>query len=250
MLALVGLVPVATAEVVQKQGVRVQVHGDLLPQRLPRHDMAPIAVSISAQVGSAPSLELEPQLQRIVIAINSFGRLRTRGLPRCRYGHINPSTTQEAIEACGSALVGEGHFSADVRLPEQSPFPSEGKVLAFNGLYKGRPALFAHIYGTEPIPTSFVLPFLLRSSDGTYGTVLEASLPQVTGNWGFVKGLSMTLRRTFTFRGRQMSYLSASCPAPGGLTVVPFPLARTGFVFAGGPSMSIVVTDVCRVKRP
>jgi hypothetical protein len=62
-------------------------------------------------------------------------------------GHINPSTNQEALEACRSSLVGEGGFSANVKLPEQSPFPSEGRLLAFNGTIGGKPAMFGHIYG-------------------------------------------------------------------------------------------------------
>jgi hypothetical protein len=76
------------------------------------------------------------------------------------------STTAEAISACRSSLVGTGTFSANVKLPEQSPFPSEGKVLAFNGRFKGRPAILAHIYGTRPVPTSYVLPFTISRGKG------------------------------------------------------------------------------------
>jgi hypothetical protein len=37
------------------------------------------------------------------------------------------------MEACDGSLVGRGHFSADVELPEQTSFPSEGRILAFDG---------------------------------------------------------------------------------------------------------------------
>ena len=46
------------------------------------------------------------------------------GLPVCRVDQIQPSTTDGALAACRRSLVGEGHFSANVKLPEQSPFPS------------------------------------------------------------------------------------------------------------------------------
>jgi hypothetical protein len=245
-LLFLGVTSVSTAEVAQEQGVRVSVQGKLSPLKLPRIGTAPVAISFSGKIG-ATSPSGPPQLQKIAIAINSHGKLSTHGLPRCRFGKISPSTTSEALAACGSSLVGEGSFSADVKLPEQSPFPSHGKVLAFNARYKGSPAIFAHIYGTEPVPTSFVLPFLLRETTGTFGTVLEASLPRVTGEWGFVTGLSMTFDRTFSRRGRRASYLSAGCPAPKGFPGAVYPLAKTTFSFEGGLTLSSVLNRSCKV---
>jgi hypothetical protein len=235
----------AVATVVQKKGVRVTVNGKLAPHRLPRHGAAPVAVSIAGHIASA-SAATPPQLRTLRIAINRQGRLSYRGIPRCRMKHINPSTTREALASCGSSLVGEGHFSADVKLPEQSPFPSEGKILAFNGKLRGRPAIFAHIYGTKPVPTAYVLPFLIRSSDGTFGTVLEASLPQVTGEWGFVTGISIRLERRFAYRGKTHSFLAAGCPAPDGVGTTLFPFMRATFGFTGGLTLTDTVSETCR----
>lgn len=247
--ALVGsaalLSPLAYAETKEENGVRVSVDGKLLPKKLPRHGTAPVAVSVSGRIDSKPSSP-PPQLKKLTIAINRHGHLSSRGLPRCRIGHIDPSTTSEAMATCGSALVGEGTFSANVRLPEQSPFPSNGKVLAFNGKLNGRPAIFAHIYGTDPVPTSYVLPFFIKSSGGTFGTILETSLPRVTGEWGYVTGISMTLDRRFTVRGKRRSFLSAGCPAPDGFGVAVFPLIRTSFGFEGGVKVTSTVNRVCK----
>jgi hypothetical protein len=245
-LIVLSLTPLAPAEVAQKDGVRVSVSGSLAPNRLPRAGTAPIAVSFAGRIRPTSSAVV-PQLAEIAIAINSHGKLLTNGLPRCRLGQISPSTTTEALAACRSSLVGEGSFAADVRLPEQSPFPSDGKVLAFNGRYQGRPAIFAHIYGTEPIPTSYVLPFLISNTQGTYGTVLRALLPRVTGEWGFVNGISMRLNRSFAYRGERRSYLSAGCPAPAGFPGVNFPLAKTTFAFEGGLKLSSVLIRTCKV---
>jgi hypothetical protein len=234
------------AEVAQKGSVRVSVQGSLSPTKLPRSGTAPVAISFAGRIRSTSPGD-PPQLQKISVALNSHGHLRTDGLSRCRIGHISPSTTSEALAACRASLVGEGHFSANVKLPEQSPFPSAGKILAFNGRLGGRPAVFAHIYGTEPVPTSYVLPFLIKGVNGTYGTVLEASLPQVTGDWGFVSGISMRLGHSFTVRGKSESYISASCPAPKGFPGVVFPLARTTFSFDGGMRLSSVLSRSCEV---
>lgn len=242
------LVPLVSAEVSQKQGVRVSVNGSIKPSKLPRTGTAPVAVSFAGKIGSSGGGG-PPQLEEISIAINRNGRLDTRGLPRCRMGRIDPSTTRDAIVACRSSLIGEGSFSANVKLPEQSPFPSRGKVLAFNGRLGGRPAVFAHIFGTSPVPTSVVLPFVITGTRGTFGTLLSASLPRVTGDWGYVTGISMTLSRRYSYRGKPRSYMSAGCPAPSGFRRVFFPLARTSFAFAGGVTVTSTLTRSCRVRR-
>lgn len=239
--------PATTSVAVQRGPVRVSVDGKLTPHALPRHGAAPVGIAVSARiVGTGKGAP--PQLRRIAIAINRNGHFTPAGLPLCRVHEIQPSTTAGALAACRGALVGEGHFAANVKLPEQSPFPSQGKVVAFNGRVHGKPAILAHIYGTQPAPTSYVLPFLIRSSRGTYGNVLEASLPQATGDWGYVTGLRMSLRRSFRYRGARRSYLSAGCPAPSGFPGAVFPLARTSFVFAGGMTLASVLDRSCRAK--
>lgn len=227
-----------SAEVSQEDGVRVSVTGKMSPTTLPRSGTAPVAVSLSGHIVPTKPGAL-PKLRRISIGINRYGKLDTRGIPVCRLGHIDPSTTVEAMAACGPSLVGEGHFSANVKIPEQSPFPSQGKVLAFSGKLKGEPAIFAHVYGTQPVQTSYVLPFQIEKGNGTYGTTLEASLPNFTGEWGYVTGLSLNLDRRF---------LSAGCPAPKGFPGVVFPLMRTSFGFGGGLTLTSVLNRNCRVR--
>jgi DNA-binding beta-propeller fold protein YncE len=238
----------ASASVVeQRRGVRVSFNGKLTPHVLPRHGTAPVGIVVDAQIGATGG-EDPPQLRRITIAINRNGHFTSKGLPICRVDQIQPSTTDGALAACRRSLVGEGFFSANVKLPQQSPFPSAGKVLAFNGKVNGRPAILAHIYGTDPAPTSTVLPFLLREGRGTYGTTLEASLPQATGSWGYVTGLRMNLRRSFSYRGHSRSFLSAGCPAPAGFPSASFPLAKTSFAFAGNLTLEAVLTRTCKAR--
>jgi hypothetical protein len=232
------MLPSARAEVAQKDGVRVSVAGKLTPWKLPRSGAAPVAVSVSGRIVPTVPGTL-PKLEAIEIAINSYGEVETGGIPVCRLGKIDPSTTSEALAACRPSLVGEGSFSADVKIPEQSPFPSKGKVLAFNGKLRGKPALLAHIYGTEPVRTSYVLPFAIEETKGTYGTLLEASLPNVTGEWGFVTGVSLNLQPRFA---------AASCPAPKGFRGAVFPLMRTTFGFDGGLKLKSVLNRSCRVR--
>ncbi len=229
----------AQGEVSQKQGVRVTVNGGISPKRLPRRGSAPVSVSVSGDIEAKGGASALPQLQHLSIAINSAGELNLKGIPHCRINHINPSTNEEALAACRSSLVGEGAFRANVVLPEQSPFPSVGKLLAFNGTIGRQPALFAHIYGTKPIPTSYVFAFRVKQTKGTYGTVLETSFPRATGEWGYVTGISLKLDKRF---------LNAGCPAPKGLTKVPFPLTKTSFEFKGGLNITSTLTESCEAR--
>ena len=232
---------------VQKGPIRVAVSGGLAPTRLPRAGAAPVNVTVGGLISSTdPSSP--PQLRRVSFAFNRAGRLDTEGLPRCRLSDIDPSSTRQALAACRGALVGEGRFAAAVRLPEQSPFPSDGKVLAFNGVLHGKPVVFAHIYGTKPVPTSVVLVLRVHHSRGAFGTRMDASLAGLTGEWGYVRSITLRLGRKFSYQGRRRSYLSAGCPAPKGFPGAVFPLARASFSFAGGKTLSATLTRSCRVR--
>ena len=246
-IALVALLAatLAHAEIVQRGNARVSVKGAIAPTRLPRQGSAPVRVSVSAKIAAAHGGD-PPQLRQIAIAINRNGHFDNKGLPSCALRQIQPATTAVALAACRSALVGEGRFSAKVLFSQNSPFPSAGKIYAFNGYLGGKPAILAHIYGTDPVPTSFTLPFVLAPSKGTYGTVLRASFPEVTGNAAYVTGLSLNLGRSFHFHGERHSYLSAGCPAPKGFSGASFPLARSEFSFAGGRELRAVVSRSCR----
>jgi hypothetical protein len=245
-MASLALAAPSGAEVMQRNGVRVTFGGDLSPERLPRSGTAPIAVSLSAKIdpvgkGSAP------QLRKISIAINKYGRIDSTGLPVCRTSDIQPSTSAKALQACGSSLVGSGRFSARVLLPEQTPFPSDGKILAFNGVHEGKPAILAHVYGTSPAPTSFTMPFVIGTSGGKFGTTMTARLPEVTTEWGYVTSLDLNLKRTYRWGGKARSFAVAGCPAPKGFPGAVFPFAKASFGFAKF-TIGSTITRTCKAR--
>jgi DNA-binding beta-propeller fold protein YncE len=229
----------SASEVVQHGGVRVSFQGALAPRTLPRHGSRPVRASVGAKVIPLGKRK-PPQLRRIEIAINRNGHFSPGALPTCRLDEIQPATTEAALAACRRSLVGKGTFSARVLLPEQAPFPSSGRVYAFNARWHGRPAILAHVYGTEPLPTSYTLPFELVSQHGTFGTLLRASLPAVTAESAYVTSITLTLGR-----GR---YLTAGCPAPSGFREAVFPFARATLAFAGERNLDQTLTRSCRAE--
>lgn len=249
LLALaLALAAPAAGEVTQEGNLRVSFTGGISPNALPRAGTAPVEVRFGGEIKSLDG-QTPPQLRTISLAINRKGRLDYRGLPACYYHQIHPASTREAIRTCPDSVIGKGSFTADVLLPEQSPFPSNGEVTAFNGIFHGRHVVFAHVFGTTPLPQSQVLVFELGRTTGTYATTLTAELPQVAAEWGYVSGLSLDLRRVFRFRGQTRSFISAGCPAPAGFRVGVFAFARASFGFEDGRTLGVTMTRSCRVKK-
>lgn len=237
------------ADVVQKGNLRVAVTGGFSPKRLPRRGAASIAVTVGGSIATVDG-NLPPQLKGLRIELNRHGRLETRGLPRCRLGQIQPGSTAHALGACRRALVGRGSFSVEVLLGTQVPYPTTGRLLVFNGSYKGRPALLGQIYSAHPFASSFVIPFQVdRLRHGPFGIVLTARLPPAFTSWGYVTGLEMRLSRRYTYRGHRYSFLSASCPAAAGFSEGSFTLAGATFAFAGGRALSSTLAGSCTVRQ-
>jgi hypothetical protein len=235
----------AHAEVVQKRNVRVNFEGSLTPKALPRSGTAPVRVSVGADITALGKSEHPPRLRTLTIAINKYGRFDPNVVPKCQLQEIQPASTENALAACGASLIGKGTFQAKVLLGKQAPFPSSGTLYAFNGVVDGRPAILAHVYGENPVPTSFTLVFKMQQRSGTYGTVLSASLPEATGSSGYITELSLDLGKQVRSHGKTSSYLSASCPAPAGFPGADFPFAKAGLSF-GSFAVDAVVTRSCK----
>lgn len=243
-LAILCIAGQAGAEVVQRGHLRVGLEGELKPRTLPRHGSAPVRVSVAMKIDSTNDTD-PPQLRTIAIAINSFGHFNPDVVPQCTVREIQPATTANALRACGDSLVGVGSFGATVQFTQQVPFPAAGKLYAFNGVYRGKPAILAHVYGTDPVPTSFTFPFIVEKGRGTFGTVLRTSFPKVSGNAGYITSLSLDIGRTLRAHGTTQSVLTASCPAPEGFPGATFPFVKASLGF-GSRTLTSTLTRNCK----
>jgi len=247
MVTLFASAPLAHAELAARGDLFITFSGGIAPDVLPRDARAPISVRIDGRVRTLSGAR-PPALRRISIAINRGGRLDARGLPVCRQGQIEPSSTREALARCGPALVGHGSYDADIAFPEQSAFPSHGRIVAFNAAIGGKRAILAHVYGTDPVPITRVIVFHVRESSGTYGTILTGAFPATLNRWGYLKQISLNLHREYTYRGQRRSYLTAACEAPPGFSGAVFPFAHASMTFADGRTLSSTLTRSCKVR--
>ncbi len=237
----------ATGAVVQTEGVRITVLSQIQPYKLPREGTAPIAVFVSGHLAT-PTGEIPPQLNELSVQVNRHGLLQSEGLPSCPQKKIQPSSTERALSVCGPALIGSGQFWAHIVLAGQEPYPTHGRLLIFNGKKGRKPLLLAHIYTQNPFNASFVIAFSIsKIHKGTYGTQLRAAFPQALGSWGYVDRIKLTLKRKYRYKGKELSYFNAGCPAPGGTRRTVFPLAYVSFSFAGRPDIGKAINKSCGV---
>ena len=248
VLAALTSTGLARAELSQEGNLRISFSGGFTPRSLPRERPAPVSVDIRGAIGTTDGSH-PPALRRIEVALNRNGRLSTRGLPPCSAPQLQSTSTETALERCGPALVGRGHFGADVEFPSLSPIPAAGRMLAFYGRQDGRPALLLHLYGTTPVRATFVLPLTIsHRAKGRFGTVLSASIPTLAAGTGSVTEIDLRIGRSYSFHGQRRSFISASCAAPAGFPGAVFSLARSNFYFADGRQLTTTLTRDCRVR--
>lgn len=247
LLAL-SLLALARADTVAGDNVRVSFHGRISPPALPRSRPAPVSLHVAGSVqpiaGGRPAA-----LERLTVQVNRHAHFTTRGLPSCPVRRLYSSSTRQALATCGQALLGTGYFTSHIDIPEQAPFPARGRVLAFNTTRKGHSALAIHVFGRTPAAISNVLGgSLLRSgpAGGNLGPKLTIEMPKIGDDWGYVTGFDLTLHRRYSYRGRRLSLITASCPAPPDLDRVPFKAARGTFDLAGGETITRTVSGTCR----
>jgi hypothetical protein len=241
----------AFAAVEQSGELRVSVSTRISPYRLPRTGTAPITAHVAGHVSSTTG-GVPPQLTSFVILVNRHAQIESAGLPTCTLGRLQPGTNARALKECGASLVGSGHFWASVVFSENRPYNTTGRLMIFAGRRGPEPVIFAHIYTTQPFPTSFVVTFAIHQiHKGPWGTELTASLPSALGSWGFVDRIKLNIGRTFHLPGgSERGYLEAGCPALSGTDTVPaFPLAHAELSFADGEQLSTTITRPCGVTR-
>lgn len=239
---------IARGEISGSDGLFVSFGGGFTPHSLPRDRDVPVTVKLDVSIKTVDGTR-PPQLRRISLAVNRYGRLTTRGLPTCRPALLESTDPRTALARCRPALVGRGHFIANVEFPNRAPFPVNGKMLAFNGRAHGRPAILLHIHGSNPVAVTVVLTFTIRHpKQGKFGTVLSAKIPRLASDLGYVTDVALVFNRQYRFRGREYSFLSARCAAPAGFPGAIFSFTRGTFTFAETKPIVTTLTRDCVVR--
>jgi hypothetical protein len=238
---------VARGELSQSGNLRIFFDGGFTPSSLPRDRPAPVTVHVEGRIATTDGSH-PPPLQSLEIELNRNGRIASPGLPVCVSATLQSTSSEAALARCRPALVGKGHFNAEVSF-EGGPVAADGRILAFNSHRQGKPALMLHLFITVPVRATFILPLTItHRRQGQFGTVLSARVPKLAGGLGSITEIQLSIGRRYAYRGERRAYVSASCAAPAGFPGAVFPFARGSFSFAGGRTIHTTLTRDCRVR--
>jgi hypothetical protein len=215
----IGLALIATAsalaepKVVRVGNLVFRDNGFISPSTLPRHEQAPIAAILNGSIGTVDGSH-PPAIEGVIADFDKSIRVNAKGLPACRRDQLVARSTAAARKACPDAIVGSGNGEVEVTFPEQAPLDAKGPITLFNGGVRGSTTLlFIHAYVNVPAPTAVIATVkLTRIHRGHYGTHAVAQIPRIAGGAGSVTRFKLTIDRTFTAKGKEASYLTASCP--------------------------------------
>jgi hypothetical protein len=246
LIALLGAAA-AQGELSQKGNLRISFNGGFTPRSLPRDRPAPVTVNVEGSIGTTDGSR-PPALKGFEIELNRHAQISTRGLPACSTPLLQSTTSEAALARCRPALIGEGSFAASVESAGKL-IPAGGRILAFNGVVHGGPAMILHFYTSVPVRVTLVLPLAIsHQSKGQFGTVLAARIPTLAGGLASITELKLKIGREYRSRGQRLSFISASCAAPAGFPGAIFGFARGNFHFADQRTIVTTLTRDCHAR--
>lgn len=212
-VAVTGIAVAVKPVVIELGNLVLKANGGVTPKALPKKKMVPVTVSISGDISTKDGTH-PPALRETIIDFDKNGTVNAKGLPVCKKGQITVRSTNAAKKACPKAIVGEGSAEADVAFPGMKSFKARGPLVLFNGgVQGGTTTMFIHFYAPVPAPTAIITTVkITKVRAGRYGIRTIAKLEQIAGGAGSAIQFEFKVHRTFTYKGRKQSYVSARCP--------------------------------------
>jgi len=207
MVALVvgGIAVAAKPTVIQVGNLKLTFNGGFSPTALSKTKQTPIKLNVSGKIqttdGSHP-----PALKEFILETDKNGGINAKGVPQCKQGKIEATTTAAAEKACKAAIIGKGTTGVEVLFPESAPIPIKSKLLLFNGGIKGgKTTIYIHAFLSNPVAAAIVTTVKVQKhKNGRFGLKSVASVPKIAGGSGSVTNFSLLIN--------EPGYLSAKCP--------------------------------------
>jgi hypothetical protein len=241
-LSVAGIAAAEKATVVRAGNLILTVNGGFTPKALSKTTQTPISLNVSGKIATADGTH-PPAVESIVVETDKNGAVNAKGLAACTSGALQSRDTKAAEKACPDSIVGKGNTEVEVEFPEQAPFTAKGPLVAFNGGVKGNTTtLLVHAYVAVPTPTAIVTTVKIsKVHNGRYGLKSIATIPKIAGGSGSATAFSLNINRKFTYKGKQVSYLTAKCP-DGHLD------AKATAIFKGGTRATGSIVRKCTPK--
>jgi hypothetical protein len=180
--------------------------GELNPSTLPKTKRVPAALTIRINAETTNPDGVPDTMTNVLLNFDDDGTVTTKGLPICR-ANLAGLTTEQARQRCRSSMIGKG--TAQAFAP--GDVPTGATVTLFNGPKQGRnPTVILHARATE-LPITVVLRGVIRDSreGADFGKALD--MPVVLPPGSSFVNIRTTVKRTWRFRGKKLSYITARC---------------------------------------
>jgi hypothetical protein len=233
---------VASADTVKSGNLEFTLNGGFSPKTLPKKTLAPITLSTSGKIKTLDGTH-PPALKEFFGEVDKNGAIDVKGYPTCKAGKLQAQDTKHAKAACSTSIIGKGKTDVEILFEESKPVPVKSELVVFNGgVSGGTTTLYVHAYITFPVPAAIVTTVKIKKiNKGPYGYSFKATIPKIAGGSGSVTSFDLSINKTFNYKGKKVSVLSAKCPT-GKLQ------ARGTAVFSDGTRLSTGIVRPCTGK--
>jgi len=217
------------------------IEASVAPKALYKKTASPAALNVEVKTGKSDGGVPSPAVHDVIDFDQNLA-LATKGLATCSATQLQNTTTEAAELACGKAKIGSR--LGDHVLPLGSLYTEPTKVTAFNGVPQGgKPVVLLHAYGTSPIQTTLVLVGTVSNygKEG-FGPRLDVTIPPIAGGAGVITDFKVKIQKSWTYKGKKMSFVNAKCPASRKLKY------RGAFTYADGTTIDADTTQACTPK--
>jgi hypothetical protein len=192
--------------------LELTANGGFTPTAISATKQTPIELKASGEVKEADGGH-PPAAREIIIEGDKNAEVHVKGIPTCSSGQLQATTTEAALAACKSALIGEGQTTAQVAFTEQKPIDIPSKLLLFNGGERGgKITWFVHAYFSNPISGAIVTTVTIsKIHKGPFGTLAIAKVPQIAGGSGAIISFNLNIKKSVKVGGKTINPVSAKC---------------------------------------
>jgi hypothetical protein len=246
LAALVAIAIPASAALAREtatgpDGNTQSIEASVAPKALYGKTASPATLNVEVKTGKSDGGVPSPPVHDVIDFDQNLS-ITTKGLPTCTASQLQNTTTEAAEQVCAKAKIGTG--SATTLLPLSVLYTEPTKVTAFNGAPQGgKPVVLLHAYGTTPLQTTLVLVGTVSNygKEG-YGPRLDVSIPAIAGGAGVITDFKVKIQKSWTYKGKKMSFINAKCPASKKLKY------RGAFTYADGTTINADTTQACTPK--
>lgn len=246
VLAVAGVAAAVKSPVLNgPDGNTQSIAVSITPQKLSKKVAEPVTLNVTtATTTTNPAANNGAPIPAVEAVIDFPKGLKifTKGYPTCDPGLLQNTPTEIALEQCKKAVIGSGSGTADLVVGTKI-FPVTTTITAFNGVpVGGKPVILLHTYSQSPIQTTLVLIGTVSNYDKEgFGPRLDVSIPLIAGGQGAITGFHVKIFKTFRYKGKKRSYISATCLSKK-------MKSRGKFVFKDGESLTPQLTAKCAQK--